>query len=640
MSGRRFALFAALALLVIFISSNLLANSLLKSWRLDLTENHLYSLSPGTQHILDGLSEPIELTLYYSRDAASPAPQLQAYGARVREMLQTFSARSHGRVRFVEVNVKPFSEEEDDAVEAGLEPVQLFQGADPLYFGLTGANAIDDRRTIPFFGPDREAFLEYEITRLISELENPDPTRVALITALPIDPAQAADPQFGASSQPAFAIEMGRLMQVEKLNPDFTEIPADVDVLVMIQPPPLSPVQAFAVDQFILRKGRAFIAIDPASMMAERAAGGGGFDPFNPVAPAPTASSLEPMLSRWGVAMTREVVADLEGALPVSAQDQSGQPTQAPQPLFFRVPAAQLDREDLMTAGLMRDITFGLPGGLSFSERDELTATPLARTSARTTRMPAAQAMMMRSAPFEILSTWPPAGGRVETIALHLSGRLQTAFPEGAPQGPLPAAEGAPPAPAPLTESATPAEIVIVADTDFLADEFYMGQGGVAAADNAAFALNAIDILSGSDALVSLRSRAPATRRMELVDRLEAEAQRRIEQRQEDLQTELQQTEASLAELQAQGRGSGFFAGNLGAELTPEERTALESFRARAIEVRTELRRVERDLRSDIDRLEAVVVFINVWFAPILVAAAGLFLFWRRQRRARARAKK
>jgi ABC-type uncharacterized transport system involved in gliding motility auxiliary subunit len=640
MSARRYAFLAALAMFVGFIALNVIANSWLRSWRIDLTENHLYSLSPGTQRTLDQLTEPVELTLYYSRDAASAAPQLQAYGARVREMLQTFSARSHGRVRFVEVNVKPFSEDEDDAVEAALEPVQLFQGADPLYFGLTGANAIDDRRTISFFHPEREAFLEYEITRLISELENPDPTRVALITALPIDPAQAGDPQYGASSQPAFAIEMGRLMQVEKLNPDFTEIPADADVLVIIQPPPLSPVQAFAVDQFILRKGRAFIALDPASMMAERAAGGGGFDPFNPVAPAPTASSLEPMLSRWGVAMTREVVADLEGALPVSAQDQNGQPTQAPQPLFFRVPAAQLDREDLMTAALVRDITFGLPGGLSFSEREGLTAVPLARTSARTMRMPAAQAMMMRSAPLQILSTWPPAGGRVETLAVHLSGHLQTAFPEGAPQGPLPAVEGAAPAAAPLTESATPAEIVIVADTDFLADEFYMGPDGAPAADNAAFALNAIDILSGSDALVSLRSRAPATRRMELVDRLEAEAQRRIEQRQEDLQTELQQTEASLADLQAQGRGSGFFSGNLGAELTGDERAAIDRFRTRVVEVRGELRRVERDLRSNIDRLEAVVVFINVWMAPMLVAGAGLFLFWRRQRRVRARAKK
>src|SRR5690349_20509525 len=160
MSARRFALFAAFALLIMFVAANVTANSWFRSWRLDLTENHLYTLSPGTQRTLDRLSEPVELTLYYSRDAASSEPQLQAYASRVREMLQTVQARSHGRVRFVEIDVKPFSEEEDRAVEAGIQPVRRTQDDDPIYFGLTGANAIDDKRTIPFFDAQREPFLE------------------------------------------------------------------------------------------------------------------------------------------------------------------------------------------------------------------------------------------------------------------------------------------------------------------------------------------------------------------------------------------------------------------------------------------------------------------------------------------------
>src|SRR5262245_24819525 len=98
MSARRFALFGALALFIMFVAANITANTWFRSWRLDLTENQLYSLSPGTQTTLDGLTEPVELTLYYSRDAAAPVPQLQTYAARVREMLQTFQARSHGRV--------------------------------------------------------------------------------------------------------------------------------------------------------------------------------------------------------------------------------------------------------------------------------------------------------------------------------------------------------------------------------------------------------------------------------------------------------------------------------------------------------------------------------------------------------------
>ncbi|GAM99569.1 gliding motility protein GldG [alpha proteobacterium U9-1i] len=639
MSGRRFALFAAAAFLVMFVATNLIANTWFRTWRLDLTQNQLYSLSEGTERTLDGLHEPVELRFYFSRDAASTFPAVQTYGARVREMLQTFQARSNGRVRFVEVNVEPFSEEEDAAVEAGIEARQVIEGADPIYMGLAGANAIDDQVAISFLDPSREPFLEYEITRLIYELENPDLARVALITSLPLDPALSGGGAFGA--QPSmFETELGRLMNVEKLPPTFTSIPDGVDVLAIIHPGPLSPTQLYAIDQFIMHHGRAFIALDPASMVAQRSAG--GMDPFSAMmGGAPTSSNLEPLLERWGLAMTREVVLDLDGALPVQAQDpQTGQPMNAPQPLFFRVPPAQRDSEDMLTAWLPRDMNFGLAGALTWSEREGVTVTPLASTSGRTRRIAAERALMQPS-PFELLQDWP-AGGRIETVALRLSGTLETAYPDGAPAiEPVAPAEGDAPTPAAapqgetLARSATPAELVIVADADFLDDAFYVASNGAPAADNGAFALNAIDILSGSDALVSLRSRAPSERRMELVDAMERDAQRRIESRQQELEAELAETEQRLADLQTRGRGSGFFSGDLGAELTAEERVEIERFREQVVNVRGELRSVSRELRGDIDQLETLIVFINVWLAPILVAGAGLYLFWRRQRRTR-----
>lgn len=648
MSARRFSLLAALALFVAFVAGNVISNSWFRSWRLDLTENHLYSLSEGTVRTLADLTEPVELTLYYSRDGAALEPSLQAYAARVREMLQTFQARSHGRVRFVEVDVKPFSEEEDAAVEAGVEPIVLFEGADPLYLGLVGANAIDDRVVLPFVAPQREAFLEYEVTKLIFELENPERTRVGLITSLPLNPGVEAEPVFGPPPQESmFSAEMGRLLDVTKLEPDFTSIP-DVDVLAIIHPGELSPAQLYAIDQFILRKGRAFIALDPAALAADQS---GGLGALGLGASAPPSSTLEPLLARWGVAMTPGVVLDLDNALPVQAQDpRTGQPVQAPQPLFFRAAGDQLDREDLMTAWLQRGINFGLAGALTVSEREGVTVTRLVQTGGRTMRMPAEQAML-RPSPFEILQMWPASGSRVETVALRLSGNLSTAFPGGPPPAeeaatppavapaPAPPSPQPPPAAAPsppLTASATPAEIVIVADVDFLDDNFYADRrNNVAVADNAAFALNALDVLGGSAALVSLRSRAPSQRPMELIDEMEREAQRRIRRRQEDLQAELEETQDRLAALQARGGGSGFFTGNLGAELTSEENAEIERFRQRVLEVRGELRTVGRDLRGDVERLQAGLVFLNVWLAPMLVAGAGLLLFWRRQRRGR-----
>ncbi|HRK63557.1 MAG TPA: Gldg family protein [Terricaulis sp.] len=625
MSARRFAVFAALAFALMFLAGNLLANSWLRSWRLDLTQDQIYSISPGTQTILNELSEPVTLTLYYSRDAGAAVPQLQTYAGRVREVLQTYAARARGRVRFVEVNVEAFTEQEDEAAEAGLQPFRPYQGADPIYFGLVGANAIDDTRGIPFFDPQREAYLEYELTRLIYELENPTRTRVGLITSLNLDPNAGAA---GRPNNSVFAAEMGRLLQVTKLAPDFTDIP-DVDVLAIIHPGALSEAQLYAIDQFILRRGRAFIAVDPASMMAQEQ-GAAGFDPFNPTLPTPTSSTLEPLLTRWGVAFSGDVVLDGDGALPIRVQrPDNGQTVDMPQPLFFAIPADALNRDDLMTAWLRRGINFGMAGGLNVTQRPGLESTPLARTSGDTMRIPA-QAALARPSPFELAGIWRQAGGRVETVAVRLSGVVETAFPNGAPEGATPPAQ-------PLTRSQASAEIVIVADADFLDDIFYIDpNSGASAADNASFALNAIDVLGGSDALVSLRSRAPAERRMEMIDDLEREAQAAIDSREEELRADLEATEARLAQLQAQGRGSGAFSGNLGAELTPEEAALVRDLEVRIADVRGELRRTERELRGDVERLEALVVFINVWLGPLLVAGAGLFFFWRRQRRGRA----
>jgi ABC-2 type transport system permease protein len=629
MSARRFAVLAGLAFVLMFVAGNLLSNSWLRSWRLDLTQDQLYSISPGTQTVLNELSEPVTLTLFYSRDAAAAVPQVQTYAARVREVLQTYAARAHGRVRFVEVNVEPFTEQEDEAAEHGVQPFRPYEGADPIYFGLVGANAIDDTRGIPFFDPQREPFLEYELTRLIYELENPSRTHVGLITALPIDPGAG---ETGVPSRSAFGSELGQLLEVTKLTPDFTDIP-DVDVLAIIHPGALTPAQLYAIDQFILRRGRAFIAVDPASMTAQEQ-GAAGFDPFNPVLPTPTSSTLEPMLARWGVAFTGDVVLDGENALPIRVQrPDNGQPVNMPQPLFFTVPAEQLNREDLMTAWLRRGINFGMSGALNVTSREGLESVALARTSGDTMRIPA-EAALARPSPFELAGMWRQSGGRIETVAVRLSGALETSFPDGPPEGAVPPAE-------PLLRSQAGAEIVIVADADFLDDIFYIDpSSGGSAADNASFALNAIDVLGGSDALVSLRSRAPAPRRMDLIEDMEREAQSAIDAREEALRADLDATEARLAQLQAQGRGSGAFTGNLGAELTPEETAVVRDLEARLGEVRSELRRTERELRGDVDRLEALVVFINVWLAPLLVAGAGLFFFWRRQRRGRAGAKR
>jgi ABC-type uncharacterized transport system involved in gliding motility auxiliary subunit len=171
-----------LALAVLFLGIVMLSNLGLRGMRLDLTQNRLYTLSPGTQQVLGELKEPVNLYFYFSREAAAKqAPLLMPYATRVREFLDEVAARSGGRIRLRVIDPQPFSEDEDHATEVGLQSLQSGSG-DPLYFGLAGTNSTDGRSAIPSFLPDREEFLEYDVAKLIHELATPKKPVIGLMS--------------------------------------------------------------------------------------------------------------------------------------------------------------------------------------------------------------------------------------------------------------------------------------------------------------------------------------------------------------------------------------------------------------------------------------------------------------------------
>jgi ABC-type uncharacterized transport system involved in gliding motility auxiliary subunit len=602
MRPRAYALFMAAILVSVFMSANMLAGIWLRGVRVDATAGHLYALSPGTRQTLASLAEPIDLTFFYSAEAGAKYPAVRAYAARVREMLQSYAGRARGKLRLHEVEPVRFSESEDAANGAGIAPITPAAGAEPIYLGISGANAVDGRATLSALDPNREAYLEYDITRLIVELETPRVLTVAVISSLPLDPAAAGEP---GPHQPLFFSELARGARIEVLARDFTAIAEDASLLLVVQPWPLSEDQLYAVDQFVLRKGRALFAVDPAAI---------GWDDAPGVAPS---ADLTGLFSAWGVTLSSDALIDGQNALNVQTSDAFGRSIVAPQPLYFRITPPQLARDDLITAALSRQINVAAPGALTWSGKDGVTVTPLATTSSAVAHLPAAAALA-RPDPRSVIEQYRPSG-KIETVGLRLSGVLPSAFAGR---------------PGQLTKSAGTAQIVIVSDSDFLNDGFYVGENGAPFADNAAFALNAVDMLAGSDALAALRSRAPSRRPLTAIEAMQSAAGARLATTQAKLRQQLADTEQRLAALQERGGQPGPFRGDLGQELSAAEREAVDRFRAQAMQVRSELRAVERDFRRDIDSLEARVKFLNVWLIPLLLAGAALYVSWRRARRA------
>ena len=603
------------ALAVLFLGVVMLSGALLRGLRLDLTQNHLYTLSPGTLQVLDGIREPVTLSLYFSRDSAGAhAPLLLPYANHVREFLEELAAHSHGRLQLQVIDPQPFSDEEDRAGILGLQALPAGAAGESLYFGLAGSNSTDGRATIPVFQADREQFLEYDVAKLVQQLSSAKRPVIGLMSTLSM--RGEMDPMTGQPGDPWPVIaQLEELFTLRTLATTATRIDTDVDVLMLVHPQNLSPQTLYAIDQFVLRGGRLLLFVDPysgAQMNGGSAAGNG--------------SDLKPLLAAWGVDYDpQQVIGDLGRGLEVR--------TSATAPPLRHIGILGLRQEDLNAADVVTasldSINLSSTGFLSPHPGAKTTFTPLLSSSDQAAPIPV-QRFAGLADPATLRDGFK-ATGRRYTLAARITGPVDSAFPAGPPAGA--SATAGPPA-AQLTKSAGPVNIVIVADTDLLLDfmwvqvrEMFGQRIAQPFANNGDLVANIVDNLGGSPALIAIRGRASFSRPFERIEALRRTADERLRTKAQELETELHQTEAKLAQLQSQRADKGSLA------LSPDEEQELQRFTAEKLRVRRELRETQHGLNVDIDRLGTCLKVLDIGVAPLLVGAAGALLLWRRRRR-------
>jgi ABC-type uncharacterized transport system involved in gliding motility auxiliary subunit len=618
-----------IALGVLFLAVVMLSNVSLRGLRLDLTQNKLYTLSKGTQQVLSDLKEPVNLYFYFSRDvAAKQSPLVMPYATRVREFLEEVNARAGGKVHLQVIDPQPFSDDEDRAAEFGLQSLQAGGVGEALYFGLAGTNSTDGRSSIPSFTPDREEFLEYDVAKLIQELGTPKKAVIGLLSSIGLQ--GQFNPQTGQMGEPwPIYTQIQQLFNVRTLTSDLDHIDKDVDVLMVVHPKHLPPKTLYAIDQFVLGGGRMLLLVDP-----NAGADLSGQDPSNPLAAAMAnhSSDLQPLLATWGVDYdATKVIGDLGLGLEVRANTSTG-PVRHIGILGLR--HGDMDQKDVVTASL-ESINLATVGALAARPGAKTAFEPLLFSSTSAEPMPA-QRFNALSDPASLRDGFKSTGVRY-AIAARITGPVDSAYPNGPPWDQKPAA--GPPV-AHLAKSSTPANIVVIADTDFLMDYLWvqtrelLGQRiAQAFANNGDFIANILDNLSGSSALISVRGRASFSRPFERIEALKRQADDRLRAKALELQSELQQTESKLTELQTKRNDQSSMM------LSPEQETELKRFTAEKTRVRKELRETERGLDVDINRLGSRLKAINIAIAPLLVAVAGvIILSLRRRRRAAVKA--
>ena len=580
-----------------FLMFTLLNNVLFGGWRLDLTGNNLYTLSDGSREILESIDEPVNLYFFFSEKSSEDLTSLRVYATRVREMLEEYELAANGKINLSVVDPEPFSEAEDQAAEFGLQGIPVSTAGEELYFGLAATNALDDQEVIPFFQPDKEEFLEYEISKLIQSLSVVEKPVVGVLSSLEVQGNM--NMQTYQMTPPWMVVDqLMQLFSVQTINPEGT-IPAEIDILLLIHPKQLSEAMLFSIDQFVMGGGRLLAFIDPLAETDRPVRA----NPMMPAPPSIQVSTLNQLTEAWGVTMRSDVIlGDSQTALAVGGAD--GTPVR--HLAILGMEGDNFSRDDIVTSSL-ENINLSTAGILDVAEDASVQVEPLISSSTFAMPMEALQFQFL-SDPNDLLQGFKPTGESY-LVAARLSGSAPSAFPEG-----LEESEGTV-----LTETDN-LNVILVADTDILSDrmwvqvqEFFGQRIASPWANNGDMVINALDNLSGGASLISIRSRGRFSRPFDVVQDLRREAEASYLEKANDLQARLTETEQKLSDLQSSQSENNLLV------LTPEQEEALVQFQQEKVEIRRQLREVRHQLDSDIEVLGSTLKFLNIALIPILM---------------------
>ena len=612
LSRRRMA-WTALGLgAIILLSVNLIASVGLKNVKTDLTEDRLFTISDGTREVLRSIDEPITARLYFSRRLAELAPEQSRYFQRVKALFEQYRDLSGGKLQLTVLDPEPFSDAEDRAVASGLRGVRLNAEGEVGYFGLVATNSTDSTETVPYFAPDREAFLEYDVTKLVYNLANPKKRVVGLMSGLPLDGGETETPMGKRPQKPWLIMSQIReLFEVRDVSQNVTAIPSGLDVLMVVQPTALTEEAAYAIDQYALKGGKVLVFIDPVSETNQLAM---------LKSPGEGRKHLAKVLETWGVKFDgTKVAADIRHAKRVQFGRDQDSVTEFVAWLGFD--QRNINKDDVLAAGI-EVLNVASSGFLEKADGTKIDVQPLLQTSADAAVIESTK-IGMGADPLGLLRSYVP-GGKPLTLAARLSGETKSAFAGGKP--------GAEAAQKKDDEQSKPdanhtasgvINAIVVADSDLLADQFWVSrqdllgqEATIPTAHNAALVLSALENLSGSNALIALRGRGVNERPFTWVEELRRNAERQFREKEQALEARLKTAQDELAKLQTSGAS--------GVVLSQKEREATERFRAEMLETRRELREVKRALRSDIDALDGWLKFANIALVPLMIAFGGL----------------
>ena len=612
--------YSSLSILLLFIC--LIAVNVVAYYlpiRADMTAEKLYTISEGSRSILSGLKDPLRIKYYFSASSEELPPYIKNYAERVREVLEEYENLSSGRITLEIFDPKPDTEEEEWAERYGINAVTLPQGS-RLYFGAV-VLMLDQEMTLPFFDPRRERFLEYDLTQAIYKVSQTERPKIGILSTLNLSGGRSMIPGQRPAEKWVFLGEMEKTMEVVNLPLDTEEIADDIVLLLVMHPKEFSDSLVYAIDQFVLRGGKTIVMVDP-NGRADLAS------PMNQMGRQPQiASNLPKLFKKWGVDYdVSKVSGDPTFGTPVNTG--SGVMRF---PMWMSFNAQALDQTHPVTSQL-ENVLFVEAGALSKAKDSKHEYTPLLSLSDKSGIL---DAFMLRFVQPNQISRDLKPDNQSKSLIARVSGKFETAFPGGRPPAEKKEGEGQPEPQQPLNHEHLNAaqeatSVMVFSDIDFISDDFsvqkmnFLGQRIIQPAnDNLNLMLNAVEHLSGIEALMSIRSRGQSARPFTRLQAMQVEAQMKFQDEESRLQETLKQVQNQLDTLlESAGKK-----GETEVILPPEMQAEIKRFRGEERQTRKKLREVRKVLRQDIESLGTRLTVINMLAVPLIVGIIGFFFY-------------
>ena len=590
--------------------------------RVDLTKEKAYTLSDGTRAILKKLDTPVKIRFYctQSENPTDYSVYLKAYAKKVEDLLTEYRQASHGKLVIEKFDPQPDSDAEDSARLDGID-AQNLPGGERFYFGLA-VSQLDAKEAISFLSPDRERELEYDISRAISRVVTPEKPIIGVMSPLPVfgmegNPmmAQMGQPQ---QSQPPWALitALQNEFTVKRVAMDGSAIEDDIKVLVVIHPKEITDAAQYAIDQFVMRGGKLIAFLDASSQVDSRSE-----NPMMGQMPG-GGSSLDKLLKTWGLQFdTSKVVADRTFTMNLGDEGDTAQQ----RPVWLALTPEGINSNDIATAEL-DNIWYFSGGAFAGTPAQGLTETVLLHSTPDSQLV---DGMLANFSSENVLKEFKPSGNQY-ALAVRLTGKFKTAFPDGKPEEKKDDPKDKPAekkAGDTLKETKQDNTVVLIGDADMIYDGFTLrkmngpfGTMAMAMNGNLNFAQNLVEQLSGDNNLIAVRSRAVLAHPFTRVKKIEAEAEARYMDKIKELQDNRDKAVARLGELQQQkGQNQRFI-------LSPEQQAEIDNLKKTEAKIGTDLRTVQKDLRRDVVSLQHHVEFVNIALMPVAVILAGVSL--------------